>query len=87
MSDYWRRIYVEDDLESTNIYIQASVIYNSVKYNEIYSIRFFKNSDLMLGYYYYEFAGFVRLAKEAIEYLLNEYDIHCILAESESRNA
>ena len=83
MSNYWRHIYVTDDLESIDVYIQASVIYNGVEYNEIYSLRIFKNSDLTLGYYYYEFNGFVRLSKESIEYLLNEYDKNRILRESE----
>nr|DAE25225.1 MAG TPA: hypothetical protein [Siphoviridae sp. ctWWc42] len=83
MSNYHRWVYVEDDVGSTNIYIQATVVYNNVVCTEMYSIRIFKNLNLTVGYYYYKFTGLVKLSKEAINYLLKEYDIKRILKESE----
>lgn len=83
MSDYWRWIYIEDDIESVSVTIIATVVRNDNIYVETYIIRIFKNSKLTLGYYYQNFIGLVRLSKEVIEYLLKEYDINYIIKESE----
>lgn len=85
MSDYWRWIYIEDDIESVSVNIIATVVRNDTVYVETYIIRIFKNLKLTLGYYYQNFIGLVRLSKEVIEYLLNEYDINYIIKESEPK--
>ena len=85
MSDYWRWIYIEDDIESVSVTIMATVVRNGIVYVEIYIIRIFKNLKLTLGYYYRNSIGLVRLSKEVIEYLLNEYDINYIIKESEPK--
>lgn len=85
MSDYWRWIYIEDDIGSVNVNIIATVVRNGTVYVETYTIRIFKNLKLTLGYYYQNFIGLVRLSKEVIEYLLKEYDINYIIKESEPK--
>ena len=93
MSNYWRWIYIEDDIGSITVTIIATVTSrNSIShyrdddvYVEIYVIRIFKNLKLTLGYYCQNFIGLVRLSKEATEYLLNEYDINYIIKESEPK--
>ena len=85
MSDYWRWIYIEDDIESVNVNIIATMGRNDNLYVETYTIRIFKNLKLTLGYYYQNSIGLVRLSKEVIEYLLNEYDINYIIKESEPK--
>ena len=85
MSDYWRWIYIEDDIESVTVTIIATVVRNGTVYVETYTIRIFKNLKLTLGYYYQNFIGLIRLSKEIIEYLLNEYDINYIIKESEPK--
>lgn len=93
MSDYWRWIYIEEDIESVSVYIIATVTSRSSishysdedVYVEIYVIRIFKNLKLTLGYLHQNFVGLVRLSKEVTEYLLNEYDINYIIKESEPK--
>ena len=85
MSDYWRWIYIEDDIESVSVTIMATVVRDDDVYVETYTIRIFKNLKLTLGYYYQNSIGLVRLSKEVIEYLLNEYDINYIIKESEPK--
>ena len=85
MSDYWRWIYIEDDIGSVTVTIIATMGRNDNAYVETYIIRIFKNLKLTLGYYYQNFIGLVKLSKEATEYLLNEYDINYIIKESEPK--
>ena len=85
MSDYWRWIYIEDDIGSVTVTIIATMGRNDNVYVETYTIRIFKNLKLILGYYFQNFIGMVMLSKEATEYLLNEYDINYILKESEPK--
>ena len=85
MSDYWRWIYIEDDIESISVAIIATAVRNGAVYVEMYIIRIFKHLKWTLGYYYQNFIGFVRLSKEVTEYLLNEYDINYIIKESEPK--
>lgn len=85
MSNYWRWIYINDDIGSITVTIIATVVRDGTVYVETYIIRIFKNLKLTLGYYRKNFIGLVRLSKEAIEYLLNEYDINYIIKESEPK--
>ena len=85
MSNYWRWIYIEDDIESVSVTIMATVVRDDDVYVETYTIRIFKNLKLTLGYYYQNSIGLVRLSKEVTEYLLNEYDINYIIKESEPK--
>lgn len=93
MSDYWRWIYIEDDIGSVTVTIIATVTSSSSishyrdddVYVEIYVIKIFKNLKLTLGYRHQNFVGLVRLSKEVTEYLLNEYDINYIIKESEPK--
>ena len=85
MIKYWRWIYIEDDIGSVTVTIVATMGRNDNVYVETYIIRIFKNLKLTLGYYFQNFIGLVRLSKEAIEYLLKEYDINYIIKESEPK--
>lgn len=85
MSNYWRWIYINDDIGSVKVTIISTVVRNGTVYVETYTIRIFKNLKLTLGYYYKNFIGWVRLSKEVTEYLLNEYDINYIIKESEPK--
>lgn len=85
MSDYWRWIYIEDDIGSVTVTIIATMGRNDNVYVETYTIRIFKNLKLTLGYRHQNFVGLVRLSNEVTEYLLNEYDINYIIKESEPK--
>ena len=43
MSDYWRWIYIEDDIGSVTVTIIATVVRDDDVYVETYTIRIFKN--------------------------------------------